>query len=166
MSKVAYRLKHKKRSETPERKIYNLSSNSQRLKDELNNEHFDLDDKNHTNNPNNLIIEDNTPVPHLQFSDLLFNVNDDFKTLITKNTKLRGLLIEANTHITDITNKYEMKLEIHSNEKKSLLLQLDKITANYSIYAESHKNLIILKEEYDKINSDFSITNEKNLILK
>ncbi len=160
MSKITHKPKNKnKRSETPDRKIY-LSSNSQKLKDELK-EQSDQEE----NNTSNLIIEDSY-VPNLRFSDLLFNVNDGFKTLITKNTKLRSLLIEANDHINEITKTYESKLELFSNEKKNLLKQLDKITINYTIYAESHKNLSLIKEEYDRLNSEFSVCQDNLMVYK
>jgi len=152
----------KTRSGTPD-------SNSRKHFNQEFKEQFELDNSfnsNNPNNPNNLIIEDTMPIPNLKFSELLFNVNDDFKTLITKNTKLRSMLIEANNHINEITKQFDKQLISHSNEKKSLLLQLDKITSNYTLYAESHKNLTVLKEEYDKVNYDFQLNQEKINVYK
>jgi len=162
MNKVSVNSKaktKKKRSSTPD-------SNSRKHFNQEFKEHFELDNSFNSNNPNNLIIEDTMPMPNLKFSELLFNVNDDFKTLITKNTKLRSMLIEANNHINEITKQFDKQLISHSNEKKSLLLQLDKITSNYTLYAESHKNLTVLKEEYDKVNYNFQLNQEKINVYK
>jgi hypothetical protein len=34
--------------------------------------------------------------------DLQFNINDDYKTLVKKNTKLRGLLVNASDKINEL----------------------------------------------------------------
>ena len=43
---------------------------------------------------------------NLNMSELIFNVNDDHKTLINKNRKLSNLLIQASNKISEIVYKF------------------------------------------------------------
>ena len=58
------------------------------------------------------ISNNNTPhnnqnfIGNLNMNDLIFNVNDDHKTLINKNRKLSNLLIQASNKIADIVNYF------------------------------------------------------------
>jgi hypothetical protein len=42
--------------------------------------------------------------PKQDFDELQFNVNDDYKTLVRKNTKLRSLLVKASDKINELVS--------------------------------------------------------------
>ena len=90
----------------------------------------------------------------LDFKTLLENENDTYEDLKIKNLKLRKLIIQASNKITELNNKYNLKEKEYQQEKKEILLKLDKISKNYKIYAVSHQENI-------KIKNDFIILNEK-----
>ncbi len=91
----------------------------------------------------------------LNYKDLLFNVNDDHKTLIMKNAKLRNLLIEASNKLIDYSNRIKQKEDEYKIEKSGILVELDKITINYKTYAEGYKNFSNLQEEFKKLQKDY-----------
>jgi len=41
-------------------------------------------------------------------------------------------------------------------DKEQILSELDKISFNYKTYAESHKKLISIGDEYEKMKSDYN----------
>ena len=90
---------------------------------------------------------------------LLENENDTYENLRVKNSKLRILIIQASNKITEITNKYN-KMEInYQEEKKEILKQLDKISVNYKIYAESFQQNFKIKNDFNNLSQKY----EQNL---
>jgi hypothetical protein len=128
---------------------------------------------------NQLIINTNSPHPHqtnnphsrrspsmtsnpvqafpslLDASELLFNINDDHKSLITKNTKLRTLLIQASNKLAEVSENLIQREDEFRKEKSSILEELDRITLNYRTYAEGYKNYTILEEQHQNLQKDY-----------
>jgi len=72
-------------SRTPENKRIRKSLSSEKIQ---------------RNSRDNIQNEKSKPDLHLQMTnDLLFNINDDFQTLIYKNSKLREFIVRANDTI-------------------------------------------------------------------
>lgn len=66
--------------------------------DKKNNQDFESNDLTYSNNNPESWFEKNNKSQDLA-NELLFNVNDDYNTLIYKNSKLRELIIKANETI-------------------------------------------------------------------
>lgn len=87
---------------------------------------------------------------YINYQNYLYDENDTFETLIVKNDNLRILLVQANNKLNEL---FEHQSEVENDfklEKQSILQQLDKISNNYMIYANSHK---VLKETEKKMNN-------------
>ena len=91
----------------------------------------------------------------LDASELLFNINDDHKTLIGKNTRLRTLLIQASGKLADVSAKLIEKEEEFSKEKSGILDELERITVNYRTYAEGYKNYSVLEDQHKNLQRDY-----------
>ncbi len=94
-------------------------------------------------------------IPKFEVTDLLFNLNDDQKTLINKNTKLRNLLIQASNKISEMSIKKEEKEKEYQIEKSKILQELDRITINYKTYAEGYKKFSFLDEQFKNLKNDY-----------
>jgi hypothetical protein len=91
----------------------------------------------------------------LDASELLFNINDDHKSLITKNTKLRTLLIQASNKLAEVSENLIQKEEEFKKEKSAILDELDRITINYKTYAEGYKKFTILEDQHTNLQKDY-----------
>jgi hypothetical protein len=87
----------------------------------------------------------------INMKDLIFNVTDDHKTLINKNRRLVQYVVQSANKISALNEIIKELEESKSKDKEELLIKLDKISANYRIFAESHQKLGKLQEEYDNI---------------
>ena len=104
-----------------------------------------LKNQNNNNNINQDKIYDNEYI----LNQLLDKENDTYEDLKHKNKKLRELIIKVSKQLDVLYNKYE-NIKINAeNEKKILLEKLERISANYKLYAESYKENIKLKKEKD-----------------
>lgn len=97
----------------------------------------------------------NGNVTPFDLNDLVFNINDDYKTVISKNNKLRALVVQASTKLNDLNKKYKNLEEEHKSEKEGILNELDKISTNYKMYAESHKNYTSFEEQFKNLQKDY-----------
>ena len=86
---------------------------------------------------------------------LLENENDTYENLKLKNSKLRTLVIQANNKINELTNKLNLKEKEYQEEKKLILMKLDKISSNYKIYAESFQQNVRIKNDYELLNEKY-----------
>jgi hypothetical protein len=68
---------------------------------------------------------------------------------------LRSLVVQASNKLTEFSEKLLRNEENHKKEKETILKELDRITENYQKYAESHKTLIVLEEQFQKLKSDY-----------
>ena len=89
------------------------------------------------------------------FNELQFSINDDYKTLVKKNTKLRSLLVKASDKINEQAIKQKELENSFKVEKENILNELDKIMKNYKIYAESHKNYLSLENDFNNLKKDY-----------
>jgi hypothetical protein len=88
-------------------------------------------------------------------TELMSNINDDQKTLINKNTKLRNLLIQASSKLSQNTNQMKIKEENYNREKSQILEELEKISINYKTYAEGYKNYSLLEDQLKNLRMDY-----------
>ena len=86
---------------------------------------------------------------------LLENENETYENLKLKNSKLRTLVIQASNKINELTNKLNLKEKEYQEEKKLILMKLDKISKNYKIYAESFQQNTKIKNDYDLLNEKY-----------
>lgn len=123
---------------------------SSQIKPELKNKEKEIEN-NHKNQD-----EDNISFisKHLQF-----NINDDMETVINKNSLLRQKLVESQERINQLNLKIKRNEETYSNEKKEIDKELERISKNYKLYADSHLKLLNQKGEYD----DLKLEKEHNL---
>jgi hypothetical protein len=119
----------------------------------LQNPHQMHSNPNSNSNPPNSNSNSN---PSADFAELLFNVNDDHKTLISKNAKLRTLVVQASNKLNEFSKKHKEKEDEYRIEKAGILDELDRITANYKTYAESYKNIQILDEQHKNLQRDYA----------
>ena len=85
---------------------------------------------------------------------------DDINTLIRKNTKLRRYLIESASSLIKLKKEHVELKDKNQTEKEAILNDLNRITDNYAIYSESHRNYQLVKEELDKVKSEFDVLQE------
>ena len=114
-----------------------------------------LNPKNQNNIINNSIKNNN----EIDINMFLESENDTYENLKIKNSKLRILIIQASNKLTEISNKYKEREINYQDEKKEILKQLDKISVNYKIYAESHQQISKIKNDYNNLFQKF----EQNL---
>ena len=85
------------------------------------------------------------------YSDLSIKLidkeDDTYEQLKQKNKKLREIIIKISKQLEILSNKYENIKNTADRDKKNLLEKLDKISSNYKLYAESHKENVQLKKE-------------------
>jgi hypothetical protein len=93
--------------------------------------------------------------PNKMASELLFNLDDDQKTLINKNTRLMSLLVQASNKIKELNIKIDVIQEEARFEKSHILNDLDRIIVNYKTYAEGYKNYQKLDEQYKALKHDY-----------
>lgn len=94
--------------------------------------------------------------PTLEFAHLCYNVNDDYKTLISKNENLRNVLIHSSNRIEDLQQKINEMQEEHLKEKTLIFNELDRISQNYKEYAESHKKIQEMDVDYFQLKDDYT----------
>lgn len=92
---------------------------------------------------------------NFNINELISNINDDQKTLIIKNTKLRNLLVQASTKLNEASEKIKLKNEEHHIEKSKILNELDRISLNYKTYAEAYKKYSLIEEELKNLKKDY-----------
>ena len=107
--------------------------------------------------PLGLFSKNNKEIQDINMKDLIFNITDDHKTLINKNRKLAQYVIQSSNKISSLNEIIQNLENSKLKEKEEFLEKLDKISANYKTFAESHQKL-------NKINLDFE--NLKNLYEK
>lgn len=81
-------------------------------------------------------------------SEVLFNVNDDYRTLINKNAKLSNMILQSSTKLKEREEEYKA-------EKAGILEELDRIIGNYKIYAEGYRKYQTLEEQFYNLNKDY-----------
>lgn len=79
-------------SKTPENKRIKKSVSSEKIKQ--------------NNSGNNKVENRQVDFPPQMTNDLIFNINDDFQTLIYKNSKLREFIVRANETIVRLVSNY------------------------------------------------------------
>lgn len=136
-------------SKTPENKRIKKSLSSEKIQrnDKDNNQH----DKKQVN------------LPPQMTNDLLFNINDDFQTLIYKNSKLREFIVRANETIVRLVCCYfnmqensveEVKRQAEV-EKEEMISQLDRITNNYKLYSDYYSKYFELVDKITVLENDY-----------
>ncbi|MCQ2818085.1 MAG: hypothetical protein MJ252_12535 [archaeon] len=81
-------------------------------------------------------------------NDFVSNEGDTLETLKSKNEKLKRIIIKANNIIVILQKKLKETNDGFMKEKKSIMDQLDFISTNYKTYAQSHNELLKLKETF------------------
>lgn len=81
-------------------------------------------------------------------TEFISNENDGIDELKVKNAKLRQLVVQASSKIAEMSKKYSQMENDYKIEKATILSELDRISKNYQIYAESHKQFAQFKNEY------------------
>lgn len=104
---------------------------------------------------------DNKTNSTINFQFYLYDKSDTFETLISKNDKLRLLVVQANNKINSLIKQQNEMENDYQIEKKSILQQLDKISENYKVYANSHKLLKTNEQKINNIMQSYSILNEQ-----
>ena len=102
------------------------------------------------------------PIPNNNhdIKDLLEREGDTYEDLKLKNSKLRMLIIQASTKLSEMTNKYNQMESEYKLEKKTFLSELDKISQNYKTYAENAKLLPQMKNDYQALLSKYNQNNK------
>ena len=103
---------------------------------------------------------DSSSMKQFDMSDLVYQENDDYKTIVSKNTKLRNLVIQASQKINDITFQFQEKEKEFQIDKENILAELENISSNYKLYAESHQNYNKLDEQFKKLQRDYNCDNK------
>ena len=107
------------------------------------------------NNKSPIYTNNNQVTEKIDFKLLLENENDTYENLKLKNSKLRTLIIQASNKINELTNKLNLKEKEYQEEKKLILMKLDKISKNYKIYAESFQQNTKIKNDYELLNEKY-----------
>jgi acyl carrier protein phosphodiesterase len=107
-----------------------------------------------TKNPDREADKCNTK--QFDMTDLIFKENDDYKTLVIKNSKLRNLVVKASEKINEMTNEFTEKEKDYEFEKTTILKELDNISSNYKKYANCYKSFSILDEQYRNLQRDYN----------
>lgn len=109
---------------------------------------------NHKNQENSETDQPQSNQRSYDFGNLCFNVNDDWKTLVQKNSKLRQLVIQASDKVQELKIDAE-KNEIRYEKEKGLIYEeLERISKTYKIYADSHKKLQQQGEFHNKTKNE------------
>jgi hypothetical protein len=152
---------NKKRDISPGKEIKVSHITNENNKNNSENLHY-LNSKMNETNKLNTKREFNTKtektdynMQNIQLSDLLYKKEDDYETIVNKNMKLRSLVVQASNKLSEISEKLVTNEEEHKKEKQTIMKELDKIGQNYSKYAASHKNLIVLEEQFKKMKIDY-----------
>ena len=165
---TSYRIERnssKKRDLSPGREMKAPLMSNQNQKEKLQKSGLKSTDENLKNNEINKIRntkrlsnkneKSDNNINNIELSDLLYKKEDDYETVVNKNLKLRSLVVQASNKLTEFSEKLLRNEENHKKEKETILKELDRITENYQKYAESHKTLIVLEEQFQKLKSDY-----------
>lgn len=87
---------------------------------------------------------------------MIFKENDDYKTLVNKNSKLRNLVVQASDKLNEVSSQLKEKEKDFDEEKATILKELDQISSNYKKYAQCYKCFSILDEQYTKLQIDYN----------
>jgi hypothetical protein len=93
-------------------------------------------------------------------ADLMEQETDTYEDLKIKNSKLRKIIVQASTKIADMNKKYMSLENEYKLEKATILSELDKITNNYKLYAESYKQLPKIQNEYTALMNKYKQNNK------
>ena len=93
-------------------------------------------------------------------ADLMEQETDTYEDLKIKNSKLRKIIVQASTKIADMNKKYISLENEYKLEKATILSELDKITNNYKLYAESYKQLPKIQNEYTALMNKYKQNNK------
>lgn len=104
---------------------------------------------------------DNKTNSTINFQLYLYDKSDTFETLISKNEKLRLLVVQANNKINSLIKQQNEMENDYQIEKKSILQQLETISENYKLYATSHKLLKTNEQKMNNIMQSYSNLNEQ-----
>ena len=104
---------------------------------------------------------DNKTNSTINFQLYLYDKSDTFETLISKNDKLRLLVVQANNKINSLIKQQNEMENDYQIEKKSILQQLEKISLNYKVYATSHKLLKTYEQKMNNMMQSYSNLNEQ-----
>ena len=92
-------------------------------------------------------IKTNSTSIDINHKSLQFNIDDNYESLVNKNSNLRQKLVEAQEIIHSLNLKNKMLIEQQEKEKEEIFQELNRIGKNYKIYAESHKKLLEQEKE-------------------
>ena len=109
------------------------------------------------NKKNNFISTSPHPNP---IADLMEQDTDTYEDLKMKNSKLRKIIVQASSKIADMNKKYMSMENEYKLEKATILSELDKITNNYKLYAESYKQLPKIQNEYTALMNKYKQNNK------
>jgi len=151
------------------KKLYEVYERNERYERNNRNERNDIEEINYNDTINNTIVhnsnykeKDNDPLCREKLNiinniDIIPNPSDDIHILVNKNIKLRNYLIETTSDLIKLKKEYTEMEERNRSEKEKILNDLNRITENYFVYSESHRNLKIIKEELEKITNEFEL---------
>lgn len=89
-----------------------------------------------------------------------YNDNDSLTDLIEKNEKLLLTALTLQEKLSNLQKEFQAMQNENELEKKTIIQQLDKISSNYEIYAQSHIKLRKLQDENLKLKKQ--LQNENN----
>lgn len=98
--------------------------------------------------------------PSIQIGELLYSKDDSYEDLVSKNIKLRTLVIQASNTISELSKKCR-NIESNCNEEKeAILVELDKISQKYQLYADSHKQISKIKSDFQQLTIQYNQNNK------
>ena len=80
-----------------------------------------------------------------------YNDSDSLTDLIEKNEKLLFAALALQEKLSNLQKEFQIMQNENELEKKTIIQQLDKISSNYEIYAQSHIKLRKLQDENLKL---------------
>lgn len=99
-------------------------------------------------------------MPPIQINELLFSKDDTYENLVSKNIKLRTLVIQASNTISELSKKCKEIESTCNEEKEAILVELDKISQNYQLYADSHKQINKIKNDFQQLTLQYNQNNK------
>lgn len=103
-----------------------------------------------------------SPAPNSKHDiiELIEKEGDTYEELKIKNSKLRMLIIQASTKLNEMTKKCNQMENDFKIEKKTFLSELEKISNNYQMYAESYKQIPKIRNDYQILQVKYNQNNK------
>ena len=130
------------------------SSKANMMNNQPNNTYFKRNMNNHSYISNNSERQSSPEI--IDFNTYLYNENDTFENLISKNNSLRLLIIKSSKKINSLLDKQTEMENDFKLEKQTIVQQLDQISDNYKLYANSHKQLNSIQQQLKHITNEYS----------